>query len=103
MPRQVLIEVLAAEVTLTDDTRLGIEWAIRSGTLRPCNSPTRRRAGRRRLAAARSRLIPLGGALGALAWPGLNVFTFAAGQVPRRAQRAGQREQGQRRCRTRPS
>ncbi len=30
-PRQVLIEVLAAEITLNDDTRLGIEWAIRSG------------------------------------------------------------------------
>ena len=31
MPRQVLIEVLVAEVTLTDDTRLGIDWAVRSG------------------------------------------------------------------------
>src|SRR5207245_11671895 len=31
MARQVLIEVLAAEVTLTDDTKLGIEWAVRSG------------------------------------------------------------------------
>jgi general secretion pathway protein D len=33
MPRQVLIEVVAAEVTLSDDTRLGVEWAIRSGTV----------------------------------------------------------------------
>jgi general secretion pathway protein D len=31
MPRQVLIEVLVAEITLTDDTRLGIDWAIRTG------------------------------------------------------------------------
>ncbi len=31
MPRQVLIEVLVAEITLTDDTRLGIDWALRSG------------------------------------------------------------------------
>jgi len=31
LARQVLIEVLAAEVTLTDDTKLGIEWAIRNG------------------------------------------------------------------------
>ncbi|HTO12972.1 MAG TPA: secretin N-terminal domain-containing protein, partial [Candidatus Binatia bacterium] len=31
MPRQVLIEVLVAEVTLNDDTRLGIDWALRSG------------------------------------------------------------------------
>jgi general secretion pathway protein D len=29
--RQVLIEVLAAEVLLTDDMKLGIEWALRSG------------------------------------------------------------------------
>jgi general secretion pathway protein D len=31
MPRQVLIEVLVAEITLNDDTRLGIDWAIRAG------------------------------------------------------------------------
>ena len=31
MPRQVLIEVLVAEITLNDDTRLGIDWALRAG------------------------------------------------------------------------
>jgi general secretion pathway protein D len=31
MPRQVLIEVLAAEVTLDDSTQLGIQWAIQHG------------------------------------------------------------------------
>jgi general secretion pathway protein D len=31
MPRQVLIEVLVTEVSLTDDTRLGMDWAIRTG------------------------------------------------------------------------
>src|SRR5262249_16063584 len=31
MPRQVLIEVFVAEITLNDDTRLGIDWAIRQG------------------------------------------------------------------------
>ncbi len=31
MPRQVLIEVLVTEVQLTDDTRLGMDWAIRTG------------------------------------------------------------------------
>ena len=31
MPRQVLIEVLVAEITLTDDMRWGIDWAMRSG------------------------------------------------------------------------
>jgi len=34
-PRQVLIEVMVAEVTLTGDTRLGIEWALRSSKLAP--------------------------------------------------------------------
>jgi general secretion pathway protein D len=32
-PRQVLIEVLVAEVTLTDDLRLGVDWAIKTGKL----------------------------------------------------------------------
>jgi general secretion pathway protein D len=31
MPRQVLIEVLVAEITLDDATSLGMEWAIREG------------------------------------------------------------------------
>jgi general secretion pathway protein D len=31
MPRQVLIEVLVAEISLNDDSRLGIDWAIRAG------------------------------------------------------------------------
>ena len=30
MPRQVLIEVLVAEITLNEDSRLGIDWALRS-------------------------------------------------------------------------
>jgi general secretion pathway protein D len=30
-PRQVLIEVLAAEILLNDDTKLGVDWAIREG------------------------------------------------------------------------
>jgi general secretion pathway protein D len=29
MPRQVLIEVLVAEISLNDDTKLGIDWALR--------------------------------------------------------------------------
>jgi general secretion pathway protein D len=33
MPRQVLIEVLVAEIKLTDDTRLGIDWALREGRI----------------------------------------------------------------------
>jgi general secretion pathway protein D len=69
MPRQVLIEVLAAEVTLTDDTKLGVEWAVRSGRFDVSSSPSGTLPGR----PARS-LIPLGGAVPV----GFNLFTFAA-------------------------
>jgi len=69
MPRQVLIEVLAAEVTLTDETKLGIEWAIRSGRFDLSSSPSGTLPGR-----PASSLIPLGGAVPV----GFNVFTFAA-------------------------
>jgi len=40
MPRQVLIEVLVAEITLTDDTRLGIDWAVRTGRFNFVNTNT---------------------------------------------------------------
>ena len=40
MPRQVLIEVLVAEITLTDDTRLGIDWAVRQGRFNFVNTNT---------------------------------------------------------------
>jgi general secretion pathway protein D len=69
MPRQVLIEVLAAEVTLTDDTKLGIEWAVRSGRFDVSSSPSGTVPGR-----PSPGIIPLGGAVPI----GLNVFTFAA-------------------------
>ncbi len=69
MPRQVLIEVLAAEVTLTDDTKLGVEWAVRSGRFDVSSSPSGLLPAR----PAQS-LIPLGGAVPL----GFNVFTFAA-------------------------
>jgi general secretion pathway protein D len=69
MPRQVLIEVLAAEVTLTDDTKLGMEWSLRSGRFDVSSSPSGTLPSR----PSRS-LIPLGGAVPV----GLNLFTFAA-------------------------
>jgi general secretion pathway protein D len=69
MPRQVLIEVLAAEVTLTDDTKLGLEWAFRSGRFDVSSSPSGNLPGR-----PPRTLIPLGGVVPA----GLNVFVFAA-------------------------
>jgi general secretion pathway protein D len=37
MPRQVLIEVLVVEVTLTDDLRLGLDWALKDGSFRFAN------------------------------------------------------------------
>ncbi len=40
MARQVLIEVLVAEITLTDDTRLGIDWAVRTGRFNFANTNT---------------------------------------------------------------
>jgi general secretion pathway protein D len=69
MPRQVLIEVLAAEVTLTDDTKLGVEWAVRSGRYDVSSSPSGLLPGR-----PSRGLIPLGGAVPL----GFNFFTFAA-------------------------
>jgi len=69
MPRQVLIEVMAAEVTLTDDTRLGIEWAVRSGRFDVSSSPSGTLPSR-----PPQFIIPLGGAVPV----GFNFFTFAA-------------------------
>ena len=69
MPRQVLIEVMAAEVTLTDDTKLGVEWAVRSGRFDVSSSPSGLIPGR-----PAQTIIPFGGA----APLGFNFFTFAA-------------------------
>jgi general secretion pathway protein D len=81
MPRQVLIEVLAAEVTLDDSTSLGIEWAIRSGRFDVNFSGTGNISSR----PAPGLLDPTFGLLGSAATnpatafaPGLNFFTFAA-------------------------
>jgi general secretion pathway protein D len=81
MPRQVLIEVLAAEISLDDSTSLGIQWAIRHGRFdanftSPTGSITTR--------PAPGVLDPAFGLLGAAAansfLPGLNFFTFAANE-----------------------
>jgi general secretion pathway protein D len=80
MPRQVLIEVLAVEVTLSEDTRLGIEWAIRSGRFdanfghRPGTTPATSLIGPR---PARSLVVP---PFGGEVLTGLNFFTFATEQ-----------------------
>ena len=68
MPRQVLIQVLAIEVTLDDDTKLGMDWAVRSGKFTGTSSPSGLIPG----IPAQS-LIPLGGPVPA----GLTLFAFA--------------------------
>jgi general secretion pathway protein D len=72
MPRQVLIEVLAAEVTLTDDTKLGLEWAVRTGNTTITSSPTG-------LIPSRPLRSPIH--LGGTVPIGFNVFAFAADKV----------------------
>jgi general secretion pathway protein D len=61
--------VLAAEVTLTDDTKLGVEWAVRSGRFDVSSSPSGLLPSR-----PAQGIIPLGGAVPV----GFNFFTFAA-------------------------
>jgi general secretion pathway protein D len=68
MPRQVLIQVLAVEVTLTDDTKLGMDWAVRSGKFTGTSSPSGLIPG-----IPPQSLIPLGGPVPA----GLTLFAFA--------------------------
>ena len=72
MPRQVLIEVLVAEIQLTDDTRLGLDWALREGSFRlgqQAIAPT---------APESFSLTPSVGALVPLAGGGLTAFAFAS-------------------------
>jgi general secretion pathway protein D len=75
MPRQVLIEVLAAEVTLTDDTRLGIAWAIRYGKFDLNLTPFPGASGGGTIPGRPpASLIPEGALV---PFTGLNFFTFA--------------------------
>ncbi len=79
LARQVLIEVLVAEVVLTDDTKLGIEWALRSGKFTLAN--TQNSTGTLPSLPPPS-IIPGGGGLGGgtALLPGFNMFTFAASE-----------------------
>jgi len=81
MPRQVLIEVLVAEITLTDDTRLGIEWAIRSGRFDVFSAPATPPTGSATttLSARPTFPIPSPTTITGVA-QGLNFFTFATDQ-----------------------
>jgi general secretion pathway protein D len=77
MPRQVLIEVLVAEITLTDDTRFGMDWAVKSGKFTIANQNIDAGANvinplTRSLPITTPLPLPLGG--------GLTAFTFATDQ-----------------------
>jgi general secretion pathway protein D len=78
MPRQVLIEVLAAEVTLDDSTSLGLEWAIRRGRFDANFTGSGSLTGR----PDRGLLDPAVSGLAAVTGlaSGLNFFTFAANE-----------------------
>jgi general secretion pathway protein D len=83
MPRQVLIEVLAAEVVLTDDTKLGIEWALRSGKFTVTNTQNTIPNTSSSLTPSlpSQGIIPGAGSLGGGLVPvGFNVFAFAANE-----------------------
>ncbi len=69
--RQVLIEVLAAEGTLNDDTKLGIEWAVRSGKFTFTNTQN---------TSGQTPTPPGPGIIstGALLAPGFNMFVAAS-------------------------
>src|SRR5262249_14997739 len=73
MPRQVLIEVLVAEISLTDDMRFGIDWAVRSGKFLIA-SPNVSGSGSLPfdLGVAKSLALPLTG--------GLTAFTASSGE-----------------------
>jgi general secretion pathway protein D len=80
MPRQVLIEVLVAEISLSDDTRFGMDWAVKSGKFSLANQnivvPTSGSPSitpiDRTLPITQALTLPLGG--------GLTAFTFASDQ-----------------------
>jgi general secretion pathway protein D len=73
MPRQVLIEVLVAEITLSEDSKLGMDWAVRAGKFTLANNTT---SG----ATSIDRTFPAPAAMLPLASGGLTAFTFAAGE-----------------------
>ncbi|OGL17836.1 MAG: type II secretion system protein GspD, partial [Candidatus Rokubacteria bacterium RIFCSPLOWO2_12_FULL_71_22] len=81
MPRQVLIEVLVAEITLNDDTRLGVDWAIREGkfTLGSISQATSTGSSTTTVGAPASVLRGAASFFGPAA-QGLTAFTFNTGQ-----------------------
>jgi general secretion pathway protein D len=78
MPRQVLIEVLVAEIKLTDNLSLGIEWAFRTGRFDVFNATTPPPTGSTTTSLPPRPTFPIPslGTIGGLT-QGLNFFTFA--------------------------
>ncbi|HXU89217.1 MAG TPA: type II secretion system secretin GspD [Methylomirabilota bacterium] len=82
MPRQVLIEVLVAEITLQDDTKLGVDWALKTGSFRfVSQSVTTSTSGPPGITAPTG-LEALGSATAVAGLPGagLTAFAFATDQ-----------------------
>ena len=79
MPRQVLIEVLVAEIALTNDLRLGVDWALKSGSFRFGQSSLNSGAQGDTTPPSFS-LTPSVGRLVPLAGGGLTAFVFSAGE-----------------------
>jgi len=79
MPRQVLIEVLVAEITLNDDIRLGVDWAIRSGKFGISNVNANSGAGTSILPTAPGAPISGGGTSSTLTAPSFRIPTPGAG------------------------
>jgi general secretion pathway protein D len=71
----VLIEVLVAEITLNEDTRLGLEWAVREGRFDFSSAPGLGTNPAGTLQPRPSYAIPPTSVISALA--GFNAFTFA--------------------------
>src|SRR4029077_11280252 len=77
MPRQVLIEVLVAEISLTDDMRFGMDWAVKSGKFSLANQNINPDASQ---IAPMSRTLPIVDTLTLPLGGGLTAFTFASNQ-----------------------
>ncbi len=75
MPRQVLIEVLVAEISLTDDIKLGMDWAVRSGKFSLANQSI---SGQPAITPL-DRTLPIVQSL-AVPGSGLTAFTFVTGE-----------------------
>jgi general secretion pathway protein D len=77
MPRQVLIEVLVAEITLTDDTKLGIDWALKEGNFRLVSQSITTSTSGAPTVSAPTGLGALGAATAIAGLPGAGLTAFA--------------------------